>query len=212
MSPSFLWRVAMLTPLLATLILCVRSWFTYDTYAWSNAVYNRPPWEIKPYSKETAPWWNGYCYRRSSYTLIISGSGWLTVDSNVTEFTAPQTQDMNFVLPLPGYFSYRPRPDIMTSASLRSGCVTKPTVDMLGFFYLGERTYSPLLHETHRFSLPYWSILFLALPGILPLYRYIVRIERVRGNKCVRCGYNLRATPDRCPECGTKTSATATAF
>lgn len=66
------------------------------------------------------------------------------------------------------------------------------TVNRLGFGFDGMAYYMPL-----------W---FLALPTATPP---VVRALGWRRNPrnsegmCRRCGYDLRATPDRCPECGT---------
>jgi hypothetical protein len=50
-------------------------------------------------------------------------------------------------------------------------------------------------------SLPDW--LLAAVFAILPL-RFAARRRRIFPSWCCQhCGYDLRATPDRCPECGT---------
>jgi hypothetical protein len=49
-------------------------------------------------------------------------------------------------------------------------------------------------------------IAFAILPGYWLLRRYRRR-HRLKNELCATCGYDLRATPDRCPECGTARAA-----
>jgi hypothetical protein len=53
----------------------------------------------------------------------------------------------------------------------------------------------------------YW--IPLAPSGIILLLWIVSRVrgKRPRGSYCSSCGYDLRATPDRCPECGCTTEA-----
>ena len=51
---------------------------------------------------------------------------------------------------------------------------------------------------------PHWFVV--ALSAVMPavwLVQFRRRRERLLQGRCRRCGYDLRATPDRCPECGT---------
>lgn len=85
--------------------------------------------------------------------------------------------------------------------------VRNPLANRVGFHY-----------QTTHFSVPYdWArgtetiAVFplwapFVMSSILPVLwlRGHLRLRaRARGGRCLRCGYDLRATPDRCPECGT---------
>jgi hypothetical protein len=64
-------------------------------------------------------------------------------------------------------------------------------------------------HRWIAIAIPYWSVLLAS--GILPwlalvrLRRQFVARRQARRRllgQCIRCAYDLRATPARCPECG----------
>jgi hypothetical protein len=72
---------------------------------------------------------------------------------------------------------------------------------------LGVGYYSGLNQSTGRYvrllRVPLWipAIMFTVLPALW--FRMVVRErKRRREGFCPKCGYDLRATPQRCPECG----------
>jgi len=74
------------------------------------------------------------------------------------------------------------------------------------FFWLDDRGVrdDPRLSD-HKFfvATPYWAIIALSL--LLPTgwaALHLWKRKRHPEGHCRKCGYDLRATPDRCPECG----------
>jgi hypothetical protein len=65
--------------------------------------------------------------------------------------------------------------------------------------YATEREYT-------AFGLPWWtlSLLFAIRPATVLRHHFTRRRHPV--GRCPSCGYDLRATPTRCPECGTVTA------
>ena len=79
----------------------------------------------------------------------------------------------------------------MLSPSLRNG---------FGFYAIRSG-------EMRVVGIPYW---FLFVLVATPTYHWLWSRRRwAAPGLCRTCGYDLRATPDRCPECGTKRAAHA---
>lgn len=90
----------------------------------------------------------------------------------------------------PYYFPYR-APD---------GFIT-----WLGFGFRTKTIDSgPVRHRQVSVMFPYWLVatLLAVWPGAL-LFALSRRRSRSTVGLCANCGYDLRASPDRCPECGT---------
>jgi hypothetical protein len=79
-----------------------------------------------------------------------------------------------------------------------------------------HQIHNPRHGTTHVFAYaPFWSFALLtaALPSAWIARRLRDRHRRARERRnaglCPACGYDLRATPDRCPECGAMAEAIA---
>lgn len=49
----------------------------------------------------------------------------------------------------------------------------------------------------------WWHVVaFFCLPCLILLYVSLKHTKNAKGQICPNCGYDLRATPDGCPECG----------
>jgi hypothetical protein len=83
-------------------------------------------------------------------------------------------------------------------------------VGFLAVFYVQSTSWTSSGDSTHAhyfgLAAPYWclTILFSLLPVLKCRRMAIARKRRMwqRDGRCVHCGYDIRVTPDRCPECG----------
>ena len=80
------------------------------------------------------------------------------------------------------------------------------------FRRLSPRAYFGVGPETNllwTYSLSYWLlvIVFSVIPSMW-LYNWWVRRRRRTIGACLQCGYDLRASKDRCPECGAAIAVT----
>jgi hypothetical protein len=122
--------------------------------------------------------------------------GWCWFDANHHYFQLSSIKGavwLHRIAPVPTGFNIRPR---FFRIPLTVGSVPPTT---LGFHV------SRASPGQWTVAVPYWSIFLLTAlaPATDAARRVSARYRRVRPGACRHCGYDLRATPERCPECGT---------
>jgi hypothetical protein len=77
---------------------------------------------------------------------------------------------------------------------------------LLGFAlhrYPGGNSYGSFDTYHWEVIVPYWLVVAVTAVPAVRLTGRLRRRRRARAGHCPSCDYDLRATPDRCPECGT---------
>jgi hypothetical protein len=142
--------------------------------------------------------------RRKLFTIVAATSALLFVAMAVLSLRAVFATDVVGVytpyayVEVDNYTIHLTVVATRTSSDFRLAWVSGPA----------SRSYSPWaiwLHSNSPFifslGFPRWAVMLVAAI-LLTWWVVISRRKPVAPNACRSCGYDLRATPDRCPECG----------
>jgi hypothetical protein len=90
--------------------------------------------------------------------------------------------------------------------------VVRPEQPSFGFSYRNTTMFMRHAPLRTAGTVPIWSLAVMAaaFPAWRSLRRQLARPSEHSQNGCSDCGYDLRATPDRCPECGHSTGTEPT--
>jgi hypothetical protein len=186
----------------ATVIQWIRSYYVIDAIGYQTSTH-------APDAREV----NGMDIWHEHFIGLIASSGIcaFAIDSSIFPFPTDGS---------PGYASTLSRPHIPGLKWRRSDpnaggwkYVLDDRGQYFGFFidWSPARPYNFEFEGQYRLrvvGVPHWFLcLLFAGPGAAWFVRrrkLAIESFRLRRGLCARCGYDLRATKDRCPECGTE--------
>jgi len=145
----------------------------------------------------------GLSYQR--HEVLIWGSNWHVFHAAVSRGSVQLMHgrllgDVAFSNPGFTHISGR-RPASVDPGFPRSDCTTWCVVGPASFIVGSQRIGSTGLNFT-ELVLPCWLVVLVTLLPLPWLVHRTRRARRRRAGHCPACGYDLRASPQRCPECG----------
>jgi hypothetical protein len=187
----------------ATCVLWVRSYFVGDWDTWSRGWIDGVSWHgdsrwLRSGGGAVAYRWDHTVQPQDPHlSPLISGSTWLHESHGNWTRQTPTFQTIQLA-PAYSYGILGVRYTRWQSMIGTDPVTGAPIVMNSGYVGTG-------------IEMPYWlpAMLFGCLPALAAkrAVQRFLRRERSRAGRCRTCGYDLRASPDRCPECGTETSA-----
>ncbi len=196
----------------ASLLLCALA-----AYGWLRSYWFGDVFERTATARSWSPAPASALHTHRVFRLVSSrGSVAITVTTRRERQVAPrQTLDRNFrdagPEPWPPHAFHNVRYSRSIIEPARVNLLKKTWYQKLGFNVRGNSRSGPYFGGTESLSdgtvrLPHWALVLLtaapAVAGLGLIRRAVSRRRRSRG-LCGNCGYDLRATADRCPECGT---------
>lgn len=166
--------------LLIVLTIGVRSFAVADGWSWSDGV-----------RVETA----GYQIAWRKSFIVQRGRAYLIADRAMgaaSAFSSRLTPDMAAL----GTQLFGTNPDGFHFLGFEHDV-------QMGYSFIASVRHPPPVDITRTWVIPLWPILILTaiFPALWAIEWRRAR-RRMCATHCARCGYDLRATPDRCPECG----------
>jgi hypothetical protein len=213
--------ISLLT-LLALLGIWCRTYLKFDELAWrartatwpDGSTSRVPPWQARDWylTKQSA---RAVSVQVRS-DLVRTAPGritWLRVIDDVAMTTKNSSGDYFFFFPAPdpdGRWTDLPRTHPLAEFARQeptaSGTIVA-TFRLPGLHFLDDR--AVISGPTHTRESRWWTVSLWMPTSVVALLTFamvwpsIRRMRKRRRGKCTVCGYDLRASPDRCPECGT---------
>lgn len=139
--------------------------------------------------------------RRSVRTVyVVSGGGSVCVAWYTNDMPSLSDQAWAMVRREPGSTGAEYGRDRFVSPGLEATWLNYRGAYAAGFGWAARRERGSRMWMA---GVPYWSLVVLALAGpAWGMARARRRWRRGQRGLCARCGYDVRETPERCPECG----------